>query len=203
MSDHVLMCEPTHYRIAYEINPWMSRGRAVRIDEARAQWAGLHDVLVRLGARVELVAPGEDVPDMVFTANAGIVIGRRFVVSNFRFAERQPEAVRFERWFAERGYEVVRLPDDLRWEGEGDVLAGGDRVFAAHGFRTDASALDAVEAVLGEPLLRLELVDPRFYHLDTCLFPVAPGLAACVPVAFSGGSVKCLVLTLEGFEAHA
>ena len=193
MSRHVLMCEPTHYRIAYEINPWMRRGNAVRTAEAHAQWAGLRAALEGLGVHVALVEPGAEVPDMTFAANAGIVIGRRFAPSNFRHPERQPEAARFTRWFEEHGYEVVRIHEPHYWEGEGDVLpAAGPmsegHVFAGYRFRTEFRALDHLDEILGVPAVRLELVDPRFYHLDTCFLPVAAGVAAYYPPAFGEAS---------------
>lgn len=184
MSRHVLMCDPVHYRIAYEINPWMRRGDAVSSVAAHAQWKGLRDALARLGVRVDLVEPGEGVPDMTFAANAGIVIGRRFVATNFRFPQRQPEAERFIRWF-EGSYEIVRIHGPHYWEGEGDVVPCAGRIFAGYRFRTEYRALDHLDEILGTPTVRLELVDPRFYHLDTCFFPIAEGLAAYFPPAFS------------------
>ncbi len=185
---HVLMCAPEHYRIAYEINPWMHRENAVVEERARAQWRDLHRALVELDVRVELVEQGAHVPDMVFTANAGIVAGSRFVPANFRYEERQPEAPLFTEWFEARGYEVVPIELDRHWEGEGDVLEVDGRVFAASGTRTEAAALDALDAILGVETVRLELVDPRFYHLDTCFFPIEARRAMFVPDAFSEAS---------------
>ena len=185
MSRHVLMCEPTHYRIAYEINPWMRRSNEVDGAAAHAQWQGLRDALERLGVRVELVEQGAEVPDMTFAANAGVVTGRRFIPANFRYPERQPEAERFTRWFEDHGYETVSIHDPHYWEGEGDVLPSAGRVFAGYRFRTEYRALDHLDEILGTPSLRLELVDPRFYHLDTCFLPLSTGLAAYFPPAFS------------------
>lgn len=185
MSHHVLMCEPTHFRIAYEINPWMRRSNVVNGAEALAQWRGLRDALERLGVRIELVEQGADVPDMTFAANAGVAIGRRFIPANFRFPERQPEAARFIRWFENRGDEIVHIHEPHYWEGEGDMLPCAGRVFAGYRFRTEERALDHLDEILGAPTVRLELADARFYHLDTCFFPIAEGLAAYYPPAFS------------------
>lgn len=185
---HVLMCEPEHYRIAYEINPWMRQTNPVIDDAARAQWRDLNRVLLDLGVRVELVEQGRDVPDMVFTANAGVVVGSRYIPANFRYPERQPEAPLFAEWFTARGYEVVTIDPSHHWEGEGDVLEAGGRVFAASGTRTEPSAIDALDALLGLQTVRLELTDPRFYHLDTCFFPIDARRALFVPSAFSASS---------------
>src|SRR5436305_332287 len=116
----LLLCPPDHFGIEYEINPWMDRARQALPAQARAQWQGLRDTLQSLGCQVELITPQEKMPDMVFTANAGLAVGKRFVRSNFRFQERRGEEQHFEKWLADHNYEIVRLPDGLFFEGEGD-----------------------------------------------------------------------------------
>ena len=197
MTQHVLMCEPRHYRIAYEINPWMRRSNAVVGAAAHAQWTSLRSALRGLGVRIELVEPGSDVPDMTFAANAGIVIGRRFIPANFRFPERQPEAERFIRWFEAHDYDVIRIHEPHYWEGEGDVLAAGGRVFAGFRFRTEFRALDHLDEILQRESVRLELCDPRFYHLDTCFFPIDERHALYFPAAFTGEARRRLA---EAFD---
>lgn len=198
------MCEPLHFTIAYEINPWMRRSNAVEGPRALAQWHALHDILVRLGVEVDLVAQRIEVPDMTFTANAGIVLGRRFIPANFRYPERQAEEQYFIEWFAERGYRIDEIHPPHYWEGEGDVLAApGDPsiVCAGYRFRTERSALDHIEAELGVPVVRLELADPRFYHLDTCLCPLGDGRALFYPAAFSEESRAILARTFDDLVA--
>src|SRR6476646_10012724 len=98
---HLLLCAPDHYGVEYEINPWMDRSRKAIPDLAQKQWQGLHDKLTSLGCQIELAAPQPGLPDMVFTANAGLVVGNRFLRANFRYKERKGEETHFERWFAE------------------------------------------------------------------------------------------------------
>ena len=116
MTRHVLMCEPVHFRIAYEINPWMRRSNQVAGPRALEQWRGIQAALRALDVRVERIEHAPHVPDMTFTANAGIVLGRRFIPSNFRFAERRPEAPLFTDWFRAHGYEVetIHEPQDRK-----------------------------------------------------------------------------------------
>ncbi len=185
MTRHILMCEPVHYRIDYEINPWMHRSNAVDRPLAAQQWNRLYEALVDLGLQVELVRQGVDVPDMTFAANAGIVIGRRFIPANFRYPERQPESARFIAWFESMGYQIVPIHEPHYWEGEGDVLASGRQVYAGYRFRTEFRALDHLDELLGATSQRLELVDNRFYHLDTCFCPVDERTALYYPPAFS------------------
>jgi N-dimethylarginine dimethylaminohydrolase len=208
MTRHVLMCEPAHYRIAYEINPWMRRSNAVDRPRALDQWRGLRRVLLDLGVTIELVEQAPAVPDMTFTANAGLVVGRRFLPANFRFPERRPEAARFTGWFEDRGYAAEPVHDPHYWEGEGDVLplpdGASDRavpLIAGYRFRTEGGALDHVEAALRRPLVRVELADPRFYHLDTCLCPLGEGSALYVPQAFTAASRASLEATFDDLIA--
>ncbi len=185
MTRRVLMCEPLHYRVAYEINPWMRRSNRVDGARALAQWRRLRESLEELGVSVELVKQAPGAPDMTFTANAGVVAGGRFLASNFRFPERRPEEDHFIRWFRRAGYAVETIHLPHYWEGEGDVLPAGDRVFAGHRYRTEFRALDHLEEALGTELVRLELADPRFYHLDTCFAPLGGGRALYAPAAFT------------------
>ena len=180
----LLLCPPDFYGIEYEINPWMNRADNVLPELARSQWNGLHQVLTSLGAGTELIAPQQKLPDMVFSANAGLVSGRKFIRSNFRFAERRGEEPHFEKWFAERGYEVVRLPEALYFEGEGDALFCGDILFCGYRFRSDIRSHQAIGDILKCLVISVELVEDRFYHLDTCFCPLPGGEAIWYPPAF-------------------
>jgi N-dimethylarginine dimethylaminohydrolase len=200
MTSHVLMCEPVHFRIAYEINPWMKRSNAVDGPRALEQWRGLYRRLVELGVRVDLVEQRPDVPDMTFAANAGVVAGKRFLPANFRYRERQLEEPYFADWFIERGYRIEPIHEPHFWEGEGDVLpmpGEPSLVFSGHRFRTEEGALDHLEELLGLKTLHLELVDPRYYHLDTCLCPLGNGRALVVAEAFAPDSLRALASTLD------
>src|SRR5438105_1301099 len=104
---NLLLCPPDYYGIEYEINTWMKRSRNALPALAREQWQQLHDTLQSLGCHIELIAPRQNQPDMVFTANAGLAVGKKFIRSNFRFPERRGEEEHFEKWFAEHDYEIV------------------------------------------------------------------------------------------------
>lgn len=180
----MLLCPPDFYSIRYEINPWMNRLCGVDTAEAKVQWQQLHDKLQSLGCEVELLSPEADWPDMVFTANAGLVHGRSFVSARFRHPERQGETPAYEAWFAQHGFEVLRLPGHDAFEGEGDALWHGDTLICGHGFRTDPEAHGLLAGMLHCTVLSLELVNPHFYHLDTCFCPLRDGAALWYPPAF-------------------
>ena len=183
-TPRVLMCPPEHYRIDYEINPWMNR--LVGTDQAQSaeQWRALHDILVDLGATIERLNAVPGLPDLVFTANAGLIYGRLFVSSRFRHGVRQGETPYFEDWAKMHGFEVVELPPGGYFEGAGDALFCGETLFAGYRFRSDARSHQWIGARLGVQVLPLELVDPRFYHLDTCFCPLDEDAAIYYPGAF-------------------
>lgn len=180
----LLLCPPDFYGIEYEINPWMSRARGAEADVVKQQWAGLHATLSKLDCKIELIQPQPKLPDMVFTANAGMAIGRQFIPSNFRHKERAGEAPHFTRWMEERGYQISRLPDEYYFEGEGDALFAGDALFCGYKFRSDIKSHRAVAEMLGCLVVSVELVDTRFYHLDTCFCPLPDGAVIWFPEAF-------------------
>jgi N-dimethylarginine dimethylaminohydrolase len=185
-----LMCRPDFFEVSYVINPWME-GNVNRATRARAaeQWHRLLGIMASV-TRVELVEPQPGLPDMPFTANAGLMLGNTAVLSRFKFVERQGEERHFERWFARRGFSIVRLPETLPFEGAGDALIdrGPHRVWASYGHRSAPEAHALVARMLGVEVLSLRLVDPRFYHLDTCFCPIEGGHVMYFPAAFDHAS---------------
>lgn len=188
----LLMCRPDFYGVEYEINPWMDRRRAPDREKARQQWQELYETLHGLGAHIELIEPAPRQPDMVFTANAGLVVGGRVILSNFRHKERQGETPYFRRWFESRGYAVETLPAEHPFEGEGDALFCGGKLFAGYLYRSDVFSHRLLSERLGVEVLSLQLTDPRYYHLDTCFCPLRAGLAAYYPAAFDVYAQKVL-----------
>ena len=180
----ILMCPPDHYGIEYEINPWMNRSLGAIRELAYRQWKMLHDTLIGLGVEVQILPAHPGLPDLVFTANAGLIFGRRFLSSRFKHAVRARESPIFEAWFAAHGFEVEQLPADLYHEGAGDALFCGSTLFAGYRQRSDATAHQWVAEHLGVRCLPLELVNPRYYHLDTCFCPLSTTEALYFPQAF-------------------
>jgi N-dimethylarginine dimethylaminohydrolase len=199
MNRTLLLCPPDYYGIEYEINPWMHKEHGADRTLTVTQWRNLYETLLRLGAEVEMIAPRPGLPDMVFTANAGLVVGRKAILSNFRHKERQGEAEHFSRWFERRGFEVVRLAERLVFEGEGDALFCGDVLFCGYRFRSDIRSHEQLGNLLGRLVVSVELVDDRFYHLDTCFCPLPDGGAVWFPGAFdnyAGGAIRAHVREL-------
>ena len=177
-----LMCRPDHFEVRYAINPWMDPSTPVDRELALEQWQRLVHVYEGLGHAVELVDPLPGHPDMVFAANGGLVHGGRALGARFAFPERAAEAPAFLARLRGLGLDVVAATATN--EGEGDFTVVGDRVLAGTGFRTDRAAHAEAAAALGVEVVSLELVDPRYYHLDTCLAALDDTTVAYYPAAF-------------------
>jgi N-dimethylarginine dimethylaminohydrolase len=184
VDPHILMCPPDFYGIHYVINPWMNITRPAEHELAVEQWRRLREILVETGATISEVAAVEGLPDMVFTANAALIYGRRAIVSRFKHPQRQGEEERFRRWLGEHGWEMIDAPTDTAFEGAGDALFCGDTLYAGYRQRSDARGHQQIGAQLGVRVLPLELVDPYYYHLDTCFCPLAADTAIYFPAAF-------------------
>ncbi len=124
-APRILMCPPDHFAIEYEINPWMNVRVGSDAGLAFQQWTALRKALESLGVSVDLIEPVRGLPDLVFTANAGLVFRNLFIVSRFRYGVRQGEAPCFESWAQSRGFQVVELPPGYNFEGAGDALFCG------------------------------------------------------------------------------
>jgi len=187
-----LMCAPRLYDVDYVINPWMEGNvHAASRERAMEQWQQLHDAVSEV-AEVQLVEPQPGSPDMVFTANAGLLRGNEVAISSFFHPERQGEESHFREWFQENGYKILDIPRETPFEGEGDALFSqdGSRLWAGFGPRTLESSHQALRDAWGIEVVGLELIDPRFYHLDTCFAPLAGGFAMYFPPAFSAEALK-------------
>jgi N-dimethylarginine dimethylaminohydrolase len=206
--DHVirprfLMCRPEHYTVSYAINPWMDPARWAR--DARAhrvavhEWDTLYQKLIELGAAVELVPPAQGVPDLVFTANAAVVLDRRALLARFRHEERGREEPHFEAAFRvlqARGLisDVRKLPAGIVLEGAGDCVfdAARDLFWMGYGPRSDIAAAGSVAEMFSREVVALELADPRFYHMDTALCPLPGGEVMYLAGAFTAEGLRVI-----------
>jgi N-dimethylarginine dimethylaminohydrolase len=181
-----LMCPPRLYDVNYVINPWMvGNVHASSQPRAAAQWQNLYEAVSNV-ASVELIDPQSGSPDMVFTANAGLERNGIVAISSFFHTERQGEEPHFRRWFRQAGYTLVNIPRSTPFEGEGDALFSTDGrcLWAGYGPRTAASSHRALHETWSVSVVPLHLIDPRFYHLDTCFAPLEGGYIMYFPDAF-------------------
>ncbi|GLX92337.1 hypothetical protein Hesp01_02870 [Herbidospora sp. NBRC 101105] len=187
---HFLMCRPEFFAVTYAINPWMDPAAGASAGKALEQWDALKAAYESLGHRVSLIDPIDGLPDMVFAANGALVVDAHVYGAKFAHAERADEGPAYAKWFAELGLPVKEA--NFTNEGEGDFLTLDEVILAGTGFRTDVAAHMEAQEFLGRPVVTLRLVDPRFYHLDTALFPLDGHNVAYYPGAFSEGSLRVL-----------
>jgi N-dimethylarginine dimethylaminohydrolase len=180
----ILMCPPDFYGIEYEINPWMSRSRQSDPAESRRQWYALRSLLESLDADIRLMEPLKGLPDLVFTANAGLVLRDAVFLARFRYPARQAETPVDETWFRSADFQCMTLPDRWSFEGAGDALFCGDTLFGGYIIRSDAGAINWLAAEIGCRAIPLQLVDQHYYHLDTCFCPLSATQAIYYPPAF-------------------
>lgn len=199
-APRLALCPPDHFAVVYSINPWMDPGRwgqgadALKV-QARAEWQGFKNALVAAGAEIDLVKPEPGLPDMVFTANAAVVLDRKAQVARFRWPERQGEEAHFLSYFrglVARGLldSAEMLPEGMTQEGAGDCIWDAARglFWAGHGPRSSLAAAARTAEYFGVPVVPLELVSQRFYHMDVCLCPLPGGDILCHSPALSAAS---------------
>jgi N-dimethylarginine dimethylaminohydrolase len=216
-----LMTEPSGFEVCYQINPWM-QPTAWRADpgayRARAEAASmtLRRALTDAGAHVETIEGVRGLPDLVFPANAAVVLDGRVLLARFRHPERQGEEAVFRSVFLRlksRGLvsEIVDLPDHLFQEGAGDCIWDATRghFWGGFGQRSSAGALAVIRRTFGQEVVPLELASPRFYHLDTCFCPLAGGEVLFHPPAFTEAALERIYarvppqLRIEATDAEA
>jgi len=188
--DRILMCPPDHFTVDYVINPWMdgNEGQMDR-DRAHEQWNTLKWAISEVADVIDMT-PQPGLPDMVFTANAGVVYGNRAIASHFMPMERRDEEAHFKKWFRDNDYDLYELPEDIGFEGAGDALIdrGGPWLWTGYGFRTEIEAHEHLARWFDLEIISVRLVDERFYHIDTCMCPLAGGYLLYHPPAFDDAS---------------
>lgn len=187
MTKHkILMCPPEFFTVEYVINPWMAgHEESLSLELAQQQWEQLRDKLAEF-ADIVTMQPQPELPDMVFTANAGVVYGDKAIASHFMPHERRPEEQHFKKWFADNGFELLDLDENIGFEGAGDCLVdrGGPWLWTGYGFRTEIEAHAKIKAFFDTDLVSIRLTDARFYHIDTCFCPLEDGYLMYHPPAF-------------------
>lgn len=184
--DRILMCPPDYFAVDYVINPWMAgHESSLDLNLAKKQWENLRDIIAE-NADVVVMEAQPELPDMVFTANAGAVYGDKAVASHFMPEERRGEEQHFKRWFSDNGFELLDLDEKIGFEGAGDCLLdrGGNWLWTGYGFRTEIEAHEEIQRFFDIELVSIKLTDSRFYHIDTCFCPLTDGFLMYHPPAF-------------------
>jgi N-dimethylarginine dimethylaminohydrolase len=201
----IMMCRPRHFEVSYVINPWMqpdewAENSVALALESSDGWEVLTRKLQELGARIDYLEPQPGLPDLVFTANAAVVMDGKALVARFRHPERQGEEPHnlayFEAMVAQgRLSKAEMMPGGICLEGAGDCVWDEQRnlFWMGYGPRSDRSADGPVRDFFGLDVIPLELVNPRYYHMDTALVPLSGGEIMYFPGAFSAEGQAMIV----------
>jgi N-dimethylarginine dimethylaminohydrolase len=167
----VLLCPPKFYDIEYEINPWMHIENKVEQEKVKKEFEELKKVYQRLGVEILEIEQEKGLPDMVYAANFGFPKNNLFIPSNYLYKERKNETKFAIKYFEKLGFSIKSLPDEIYFEGQGDLLTVGGKYFYGYGKRSDQKAKEYLEKFLGASLIDFKLINPYYYHLDTCFAP--------------------------------
>ncbi len=210
-----LMTDPAGFEVSYRINPWMDPNGWTPAHSAAASAgsAALRAALVGTGAHVETIAAVKGLPDLVFPANAAVVLDGKVLLARFRHPERQGEEPILRSVFQRlktRGLvrEIVDLPEGLFHEGAGDAIWDADRglFWCGHGPRSSRAAIPVIRKTFGQETVALELATEQFYHLDTCFCPLAGGQVLYFPAAFTAeglATIRARIPESQRIEATA
>jgi N-dimethylarginine dimethylaminohydrolase len=163
MNTHLLMCDPGHFRVDYEINPYMHIGIQPDLAAAVAEHQAITAAHLAAGRRVEFLTADPACPDMVYTANAAVVRGDRAVLANLP-PQRKAETPHYRAWLADHGIDVVESP--YLFSGQGDALSCGDLLLAGYGQRSDERVHTILAKHLDYEVVPLRTVSAQWYDLD-------------------------------------
>ncbi len=199
-----MLVDPAHFDVSYIINPWMRPGDWAADPDghaagARASFDALQRALTEAGARLEVVPGVAGQPDMVFPANAAVVLDRRAIVARFACPERQGEERPYYealQRYAAAGLldEVATFPEGCFQEGAGDAIWDATRqlFWTGYGQRSVHAASAELAAFFGRRVVPLELATSQFYHLDTCFCPLSGGEVLFYPPAFTAEALALI-----------
>ncbi|MGI9170361.1 MAG: dimethylarginine dimethylaminohydrolase family protein [Caulobacteraceae bacterium] len=191
-----LMTDAAQFDVAYQINPWMKPDAWAADPAAHRRAAAEGSKALRLaleasGATVRMVPAVAGLPDLVFPANAAVVLDGKALAARFRHPERRGEEPRFLAAFealkAEGLLTEVTQIEGCFQEGAGDCIwdAARGHFWAGSGPRSTPPSIGAIADYFGREVVHLPLGSDRFYHLDTCFCPLSGGEILYYPPALT------------------
>lgn len=192
------MCPPMYIEVTWEDkqrNPYQKKSVQPDKDLALKQWAELLGIYRRLSAEIYVLQPQPDLGDMCFTANAAWGRNNIFVLANLSPEKRRPETKFHARWLVDNRFSVYYLPENLFFEGQGDIVTLENAYLYGYGIRNDLEAMEHIKGVfkLRKQVVALRLATPQFYHIDMALHYVsAKKTIAYCPEAFDEDSLRRL-----------
>lgn len=185
----------------FAINAYMDDHVPVDVQKAVTEHRDIQAAFEEAGIEVVKVPAPEGCQDGVYTANWALVRGDKAVMSNLP-NKRQTEEPYAEDILRAHGKQVIKLPDEFHFSGQGDALPCGKYLFVGAGYRTSPEVHSLLASELGYEVISLKTVpqldrnrqpvinavtgwpDSFFYDLDLALSVIRPDLIAWCPEAF-------------------
>lgn len=207
-----------HFDDQAAINPFMHADVSIDRAQAQVEHARIRAALESAGVRVVRVAAPARCQDGVYTANWALVRGDKAVMSVLPNA-RKGEEPYAEQVLREHGKTIIKIPDGLRFSGQGDALPVGGYLLAGSRYRSDQAVHRFLASELGYEVVSLQTVPARdadghaiinaasgwadsfFYDIDLAIAVLRDDLIAWCPEAFEPSSQQTLrALPLKKIE---
>lgn len=217
LPHRVLMVKPTFFDVEYVINPHM-KGQIGKVDKirARSEWDFLHNGFRELGYDTHVIEGVDGLPDMVFCANQSLPYSdgeeTKVIMSRMHTDQRKGEVPLIETFFKNCNYEILHLDSNKveSFEGMGDALWHPCKklLWGGYGYRTTENVYKEISTLLDVSVILLELINEKFYHLDTCMSVLDKRTVLIYPDAFSEASLELIhhfferVITSTSYEAE-
>jgi len=208
----------------FAINAYMNSHVPIDRTAAMAEHAAIKDALESAGITVIKTPAPADCQDGVYTANWALCRGDTAIMSSLP-NKRKAEELTALKVLQDLGKKIIKVPEGMRFSGQGDALPCGNYLFMGSEYRTDATAHDFVGNTLGYEVISLQTIPKRrffgwgprvinrqtgwpdsyYYDLDLALAVLRPpvgeqkGLIAWCPSAFTKESRQKL-RSLEAVE---
>lgn len=197
---HYLMVSPTHFRVDYQINPFMNPDVQPDAGLAMDQWLDLVAAIHNHGGKVSFLKAHPEAPDMVYAMNLALPLTRETgerhtVMSHMRYPQRRIETTVAHDYFISHGSttEFVGRDGNGPHLESGDMFPFRDMLIAGYGPRSDLAALTQLAVSLNIPLKAFQLTRPGMYHMDLAFCPLDDTRAIVCPDAFDRASADALL----------
>lgn len=208
LNQKLLVSGADYFADDEKINPYYSDS-AIDVEKAKAEHSEIVNCFKKANIEIVQVEPPKDCQDGVYTANWAVTYKGKAIMSRLPKA-RQNEEPYAAKILKNLGFEIINIPENLLFSGQGDSLICGKYLFAGSGYRSDKPAQEFVAKTFGLELVQLHALpqldkngepyinpatnhaDSFYYDLDLALSIISDDCIAYCPAAFDEESQKKL-----------
>ena len=192
-----------------ELNPYSDSTNQPNEKLTRIEYGNLAKCFTEAGIEVVSVGSPSNCQDGVYTANWALCRNNKAVIANLPNIRAAETAYAIES-LGSLDFEIIRVPSNLKFSGQGDALPCGNLLFAGHGYRTDLEVHEFLADKLGYQVISLQTIpaldenkqpvinkisgwpDSFFYDIDLALSVIREDLIAWCPEAFMPSSQEII-----------